>query len=253
MDEPFTGKALAALHASGDHTYKSLAKLAKITRSAVAGRIDRYLKSNPRPEGVTTSTGQRAYPPVRLRAAVFDIECMNFKAVGETNFLICTSILPLDRDEVETLSIRYDEKNKDIRLLKDVITALEKYDILIGHNIASFDMNWLHSRLMYHGLPTPQKRWLYYDTYQRAKTMAIKAERKSLGHLIDFFDLKGIKTAVLPRAWRNVASRTRKEHDHALQEIALHCEYDVYANREVFHAMYPHDRGMRNLPVVRKW
>jgi uncharacterized protein YprB with RNaseH-like and TPR domain len=193
------------------------------------------------------------YDPILMRAAVFDIECMDFKTGGILKYLICTSILPLDEDEPYTIELMFEDAGDDSRLMTELIEELVKFDILIGHNIAAFDFNWIYSRLMYHGLPSPPKRWLYYDTYQAAKRMAIKAERKSLGFLGDYFGIDVDKTAVLPVAWQRVASRKQEEFNAGMQEIVMHCELDVKLNRQLFWALWPRDRSATNLPFTRKW
>lgn len=195
----------------------------------------------------------RTYDPIFMRAAVFDIEVMDFHSGGLMNFMICTSILPLDSDEVITLTLDYDDNGDDQRLLQEVVDELSMYDILIGHNIIAFDFNWINSRLMYHNMPPMPKRWLYYDTYQAAKRMAIKAQRKSLGFLGDYFCLDGDKTSVMPVAWQRVASRDKVEFNRGMNDIVYHCEQDVILNRNLFYAIYPRDRSSTNMPFTKKW
>ena len=196
---------------------------------------------------------KRTYKPVMMKAAVFDIEVMDFSSGGLLKNMICTSILPLDSDDVITISLDFSDMGDDKRLLEEVVSELAEYDILIGHNIIAFDFNWINSRLMYHDLPPMPKRWLYYDTYQAAKRMAIKARRKSLAFLGDYFHLEGDKTAVMPIAWQRAASRNRKEFRLGRDEIIDHCEKDVRLNRNLFCALYPRDRAAANLPFTKKW
>jgi uncharacterized protein YprB with RNaseH-like and TPR domain len=192
---------------------------------------------------------------ITFKAAVFDIEVTDFTAGGSMDFLICTSVLPLDSDQPITYRLEWRDKRNDKKLLKRTVAALEEYDILIGHNIAAFDFNWLNSRIMYHGLPEIKKPWLYYDTYQAAKRMAIKARRKSLGFLCDFFRLNGEneKTSVLPVSWGMVNSPVKAEFEEAMTDIVYHCEQDVILNRRLFDVLWPRDRQVKNLPKVKKW
>lgn len=189
---------------------------------------------------------------VLLRSAVYDIETMDFKAGGITDHMICGAILPLDSDEVDTTVISWDDSRDDRRILADFIEKLSEFDILIGHNITAFDAGWLRSRLAYHGFPYPSKRWMHYDTYQAARRMAIKADRKSLAFLCDFFRVPFVKTAVYPVAWSMVDSPNKAEFDQAIEHIVYHCKEDVKANRTLFDAIWPLDRSMQNLPVVKK-
>ena len=195
----------------------------------------------------------KSYSPVLMKAAVFDIETTDFTTGGIRDHLICVSILPLDIDEVTTLHIEFKARRNDKKLLRETVRELNNYDFLIGHNIAAFDFNWLNSRLMYHDLPNFNKRWLYYDTYQAAKRLAIKAKRKSLVFLCDYFRVPYIKTSVFPVDWGMIDSPRVEEFAEALEDIVYHCEEDVKSNRELFFAMWPRDRAQMNIPTTRKW
>lgn len=236
-------------------TQRDHAEQLDIPYSTYKSRMYRALKEKYMEEELTDSDVQetRTYAPIFLKAAVFDIEVMDFRSGGLLNHMICTSVLPLDSDDVTTLKLKFSDNGDDVRLLKDTVNELCKYDILIGHNIIAFDFNWLNSRLMYHDLPPMPKRWLYYDTYFAAKRMAIKSARKSLGFLGDYFKLEGDKTAVMPVAWQRVASRNKNEFNIGLREIVYHCEQDVLLNRNLFYALWPRDRSSVNLPFTKKW
>ena len=183
---------------------------------------------------------------VLMRGAVFDIECTDFGTEGYAGFLICCCILPLDGDDVQTLQIRYDERGDDRRLVSEIRDALNGYDILIGHNVQSFDLNWLNSRLMFHGMGVLNTA-LVFDTYQVAKSLAIKT-RKGLGNLLDYFGLEGEKTAIYRTSWNDVRSPYLGEFNAAMQDIVYHCEQDVMGNRNLFDVLYPYALAMRANP-----
>jgi DNA polymerase elongation subunit (family B) len=192
-----------------------------------------------------TKKGSRSrsavYPRVDLTAAVFDIETMDFGTGGVQSHLVCCSILPLESKKPYTLSIRFGENRSDRRLLKDIIEALSKYDILIGHNITAYDLNWLFSRWMYYGFGDVLPSWLMYDTYQVAKSMALRVESKSLGALGAYFGVQGTKTRIFRTDWSLVDSPDETEFDDALKAIVYHCEQDVLLNRGVFYALWNYD------------
>lgn len=231
-------------------TQRKLASFLDMPFNALHGKIWREQK---RIETVEEDILEhRIYEPVKLKAAVFDLECMDFSTGGIQNHLVCVSILPLD-GEVETHSITFSDNRDDKRVLTEVVIALETYDILIGHNIAAFDFNWLNGRLVYNGLPQMTKKFLYYDTYQAARRQALKADRKSLAFLCDFFRIDAVKTSILPVSWSMIDSPNETEFNDALRDIVYHCEQDVLANRQLFDALYPIDHGLMNLPATKKW
>ncbi|HMN11168.1 MAG TPA: ribonuclease H-like domain-containing protein [Bellilinea sp.] len=252
--EKFTGLELlriweAAKAASGT-SQRELARLLGLPFDSMHGKLFRAQKSL---SVERESTLFIEYPKVELRSAVFDIECMSLTAGGMRDHLVCVSILPLDSDQVQTLKLEFSDHRDDRRLLKEVREALEEYDILIGHNIIAFDFNWLNTRLTYHNMEPFEKRFLYYDTYQAARRMALKADRKSLGFLTDFFRIDGTKTSVLPVSWSMIDSPNETEFQEALGDIVYHCEMDVRANRSLFDALWPRDKSLANLPITKKW
>jgi hypothetical protein len=205
---------------------------------------------------------KKEYPPVLLKAAVFDIEVTDFKAESTIDVLTCCSILPLEGD-VYSVFLEYEDLDKtprDLRVLKDTLDALAEYDILIGHNIAAFDFNWLFTRAIIHDLAMP-KRWMYYDTYSAAKRIAIKGT-KSLDNLCSALRIGGVKTKINRPSWLEALSPSEQEFNACLfgtQEkdyadgIIFHCEEDVKANKKLFDALWPRDRKLVNLPFTRKW
>lgn len=93
---------------------------------------------------------------------------------------------------------------------------------------------------MYHNAGIP-KSWLTYDTYQVAKTMALKVESKSLGALGAFFGVDGDKTRVFKTEWSMIDSPIESEFSDAMDNIIYHCENDVILNRGVFNALWKYD------------
>jgi hypothetical protein len=248
----FTGMDLLRVWDVGRENGLSQRRLAKylgMPFNSLHGKIFRQQKKIANSLEMTLST----YKPVLLKGAVFDIETMSFATGGIRNHIVCTCILSLDSDEIKTMKLSFKDHHDDRRVLEEIIGELSEYDILIGHNIAEFDFNWLNSRLIYHGMNQPDKRWLYYDTYQRARAMAIKADRKSLGFLADFFRIEGSKTSVMPVSWSMIDSPKEDEFEKSLADIIYHCECDVRLNRELFFALWARDRLPNGLPVTKKW
>jgi hypothetical protein len=180
--------------------------------------------------------------PVLLKAAIFDIETTNLDAMGYEGFLLVCCILEMDKDEPITLALPHKAGGDDRGMLQQTIEELSAYSFLIGHNIAAFYFNWLTSRLMYHGFEMPPA-WVYFDTYQVSKTLAIKSKRKSLAFLGDFFRIGGDeneKTAIYPTAWSMARSPNQDEYDAMIADCVDHCIKDVKRNRDLFNCIYPY-------------
>lgn len=174
--------------------------------------------------------------PMMMNAVVFDIETTDFGTEGYAGHLICCSFLDLQTNKIETLKIEFEDHGDDRKLLVAVAKKLAQYPFHVGHNIASFDYNWLNSRLCFHHLPILNTS-CYFDTYQVAKSMALKTS-KSLGNLIDYFGLEGIKTTIYRSSWSKVMSPYQVDFDDAISEIVYHCEQDVLANRKLLDVLH---------------
>lgn len=236
---------------TANNTWKQIGAELKRTEESVR-RKWKNIKGSPdlpKPKEAITPCN---YPHMTMRGAVIDIETTSFKAGGVQDHLVCICVLPLDGDNVTTLRMRFDDNRDDRRLLGEVKALLESVDFWIGHSITHFDIPWINSRLVYHGMQPITKKFLVYDTYEAARRCCIKADRKSLAFLIDFFRFPQKKTSVYPVSWSMVDSPNREEFAVAMEDITSHCESDVKMNRDIFWALWHVDRSMMNLSVYRK-
>jgi hypothetical protein len=235
-------------------------KFRQLTAAESQARVDTILEEDepePLPAPETPPAPQATLPHVGMRAAVFDLECTDFGTDGYAGLLVCCSVLPLDTGEVYTLKLRFDEHTDDRRLVREVVNNLAQYDILIGHNVAAFDFNWLYSRWLYHNVRGSDvgdwHRWLYFDTYQSVKVAALKT-RKSLGNLGAYFGLAGVKTVVYKAEWNQIRSPYEDEWREAMDSIVYHCEQDVALNRRLFDAIWGSAKSRNACPIKQtKW
>ena len=184
-----------------------------------------------------------SYPTVVVeqelnRSVVFDIEVLSpsFNNMGKySHFMLCASFLPLDTGEVYTLKMEYEDQRDDRRLIRDVVQELTKYQFIIGHNVKGYDINWLHTRLMFYGWPTPPElRLFYYDTYSACRRIPIQ-HRKGLGNLLDFFRIRDAeKTRIMPIEWDRIRSPHVGDFEAAMVDVVYHCEQDVISNRKIY-------------------
>lgn len=217
-----------------EHFYPEMSGKDLAEKISIPGRsARRYLRYYREKLNKLSSPVSLNVQPMFLNGCVFDIETTDFGTEGYAGYLICCSFADLHSDKVETLEIRYDDYRNDRRLIVEVARKLSQYALHVGHNIAAYDYNWLNTRLRYHRLPTLDSAF-YFDTYQVPKAMGLKTT-KSLGNLIDYFGLEGVKTTIYRTSWSMVNSSVETEFDDALDEISEHCQFDVLANKELFH------------------
>lgn len=191
--------------------------------------------------------------PVYLNAAVFDIETTDFKASGLKGIMTCGCVLPLNGDDIDTVTLNYDDFMDDRRALSAFVEVMSRYDILIGHFVTGYDLPWLFTRIEFHHLERP-KSWLIVDTCNMAKRMSLKSERKTLDALTDFYRLEPNKTKIQTVAWNEIRSHDEAAFNWARKCQIEHCEADVISNRAIFNAMWPSYITLQGSPFQRtKW
>lgn len=94
-------------------------------------------------------------------------------------------------------------------------------DISIGHYSGRFDIPFINSRLIYHGLPC-LPRCHHVDTWRIAK-YKLKLDSNRLARLTDFLKVPDSKTPVDPIHWQRAAIGCEK----SIKYVVKHCLYDI--------------------------
>lgn len=188
-----------------------------------------------------------------MNGVVFDLETTGLDAVGP-GFAMCMVYKPLNSRKIEVL--RYDTlgcaPGREKTLVKRCLEALEQFDLLIGHNIRRYDINFLHSRAAQLGIPSKLNKF-YYDTMLAFKRTGyltvpniIGKPTASLAHVIDFFDIRLTKKyPIYPRQHWKAVWQTGHQRRKAMDHIVEHCKADVLANEQVYWHLLRDDRLAR--------
>lgn len=121
----------------------------------------------------------------------------------------------------------------DAKLVVAIRDELEKYDLIVGHNIRRFDIRFLNARLAAAG-ERPLKTHFVLDTMYAVDGMAIGG--RSLDTLIKFFGLKAKKTPINWEDWKNAAAG----NEEALNNVQIHNLADVEALKELYPKVLPY-------------
>jgi DNA polymerase III epsilon subunit-like protein len=70
--------------------------------------------------------------------------------------------------EEEVYALHWDSEQDDKKMLEQFVETLNEADELVGHNLNKFDLPWVKTRCIYHGLPTFPK-YKVVDTLQWAR------------------------------------------------------------------------------------
>jgi len=191
-----------------------------------------------------------------MKSAVFDIETTSLSGVGG-GILLCVCVRPLSTQRTRTFRIDsyqyepspdfgiFERQEKD--LLQAVHDELKKYDLLIGHNIDNFDINFLKTRAYRLGVP-----WylcpLTYDTMKAFRRTGYRTILNVIGKpsagmamVADFLGIDQLKTAIYPVDWWQSVWGSERKRLEAINEIVDHCQRDVRCNAQMYDVLLPAD------------
>lgn len=152
-----------------------------------------------------------------------DIECSNLKADFGT--VVVVSIKPIGKKPV-TFTAR---PGRDKKLLKDVVAELEKYTVIVTFYGKMFDVPFLNSRLLRHGL-APLKKKHHIDMYWVIKNQTVLS-RRNQAHLLEWLATPQKKMSVSPNMW---AETLHADTTEGLDILTKRCESDVEGLEAMF-------------------
>lgn len=191
-----------------------------------------------------------------MKTTTFDIETTALDAVG-AGILLC--VVFQDYDTQEQTVFRVDEYRcklgKEIPVLKDVIAHLEKYQMVVGHNVIKFDLNFLFTRCVRLGLdfkPNP----FVYDTLKAFRRTGLLTVQNAFGKpsagldmIVDALDGVQEKTKIYPASWWESVWDSKGARKQAMNFIVEHCQADVKMNASI----YPQLLAMDGKATIKRW
>jgi uncharacterized protein YprB with RNaseH-like and TPR domain len=161
--------------------------------------------------------------PSRRREGYLDIETSNLKA--DYGICYCYSIKVRGKDKFYERVITKQELRTclDKKVVQQFIDDLRKFDKTYGYYSSGFDLKFMRTRALYHGLVFPAYGEGYHkDLYFTAKGKLATSSKK-LKVVAKTVLGNTQKTELEPRYWITAMSGDKK----ALDYIAEHCRYDV--------------------------
>ena len=125
---------------------------------------------------------------------------------------------------------------QDKRIVKSLVEEINKYDVIFTYYGTRFDVPFIRTRAMYHGIDFPMyKQKAHKDLYYVVKSK-LKLHRSSLQAATEFFGIDG-KTRIKPEYWQKARWGDRKSlkyvYDHNIADVEiledLHRKLEYYA------------------------
>lgn len=192
-----------------------------------------------------------------MRSAVMDIETTDLSGAGG-GILLCVCVRPLATQRTRVFHIgqyKYDPspdygffERQEKDLLAEVSGELEKYDLLIGHNIDKFDLDFLRTRAYRLKIPWGHQP-LTYDTMRAFGRTGYRTilnhfgkPTKSMAMVADFLGLDQLKTSIYPVEWWLAVWGKEIDRLIAINNIVDHCKRDVKMNADMYQILLQADR-----------
>ena len=161
--------------------------------------------------------------------------------------IICISYKWQYEDKVHTFDWRMGER----KMLKQFVNILGEADEIVAHNGDRFDLKFLRTRCVYHGvLMFPQYRTL--DTLKKARGSFLFASNK-LDYLGQFFKVGGKQEHEGMKMWIEIVENESEEY---LEKMIKYCERDVTLLEDAYYIMSPFITHENNFAVLKggdKW
>lgn len=196
------------------------------------GRVTRY---------DCRTCGKRFHPslkqaPLVLREGYLDIEAAGLKA--NFDVMYAWSIKPRGSDVIRSGLITPYSLAGEKRLVRDLIAALDEYDRVITYNGANYDIPFIRSRALRHGLRFPEYMQLYHHDLYFVARGRLSAHSKRLSVVAGLLGVPG-KVDLDPRDWELAQFGDRA----ALRRILKHNRQDVRVLEYVHEKLEPYYQG----------
>lgn len=171
-----------------------------------------------------------------IRVATFDIETTGLNAAFGR--ILCCCVMSYDPQEIKTF--RADEypawkagrRSDDYEITAEIMAYLEQFDVLVAHNGVKFDLPFIRTRALAHGLP-PLHPLKIVDPVLTARK-ALRMQSNSLDAIAKHLGAPDQKTPLLPETW---ARAMMDEDRSAMDSIVEHCIADVKVLDYVAHSI----------------
>lgn len=166
------------------------------------------------------------------RVGIIDIETSDLTA--NFGYMLSWSILDLETGQIERDLITQDEIHStdqlDLRIVDSLIMALYRYDRTVGWYSARFDMPFIRTRALAHGLEFPLfKQLVHTDAYDIAKRK-LRLSSNRLKTVCQLLKIPSKQTELTP----DLLVKARLGDPEHLQKILDHNVEDVISTAKVW-------------------
>jgi len=174
--------------------------------------------------------------PMVENIGIFDIETTGFKANWSHMLAWCMKEHGKDIIHGDVLTRKEVRDKDDRRIIKSAVETIKNYDRIVTYYGTRFDIPYVRSRAIYHGMEFPAYRDLYHtDLYFMARSKFCVSSNR-LKTICEFFKIPAKDHPMTPELWQKAGAGEEK----ALKTILTHCKEDVDSTDKVFFMLLKH-------------
>ena len=175
---------------------------------------------------------------IKERIAFLDIETSNLKA--NFGIVLCWCILADDGTLYQDWLTKKDvlSGTEDKRVVSTCIDTMQTFDRVVGHYSTYFDIPFLRTRALIHGVAYPGVGELFHtDVWRMAKSkLCLHSNRQAV--ISESLYGKTDKTRISHPHWR----QAMMGNEESCMEVLDHCQHDVTDLKKNYYTLLPYVR-----------
>lgn len=128
-------------------------------------------------------------------------------------------------------SLQWDEKQNDKKMLQEFVKVSEQADELVGHNGDNYDIKWIRTRCLFHGI-SMMPNYTTIDTLKESRKL-FRFNSNRLDYISKFIGLDG-KTTTSYDLWKDITLKNCKK---SIGIMVRYCKNDVVQLEQMFNKM----------------
>lgn len=167
---------------------------------------------------------------------------IGYESILKERAIICICWKWEERKEVEYL--HWDGNQSDKKMLEKFIKIANEADEIIGHNGDNFDIKWIRTRCLFHGI-SMMPSYVSVDTLKVSRSK-FKFNSNRLDYIGQFLGIgKKIKTDY--SLWKEILLNKSAKH---MKSMIKYCQQDVILLEKVYKKMSSHIEAKTHFGVI---
>lgn len=138
-------------------------------------------------------------------------------------------------------ALKWDRNQNDKKMLEQFAPILESANEVIGQNCDSYDIKWVRTRCLFHGIPL-NPTFISHDTLKVARSQ-FRFNSNKLDYIASFLGYGGKKPTNF-QLWKDILLYNDSK---AMTKMISYCKHDVLLLENIWNRFMPHVAAKSNI------